>query len=175
MSPKTSNMAARLRPAKTPAIAVRSASFRCAALVFHSADFVPDRYATRNRPNSLMGGNPPEWLTLHCWAARTAGPGCPFTLHAGQPSAPLHPRRVSAESASNESSRPGIIGIVPRLRWHEGPTGTTLLAALRGWAPVLLPVRQTTHIVRSFRSFLASHLYSFRAGTPRTAGPSSAE
>jgi hypothetical protein len=46
-------MAARLRPAKTPAIVVSTASFRCVALVFHSADSVPDRSTTRNRPDSL--------------------------------------------------------------------------------------------------------------------------
>ena len=156
MSPKTSNTARgsayrRGRGNKwvqaPPAREHGQLSLRCACLPLRRLRSRPLRCA--KQAGLTQGDNPPGWLTLRCWAARTAGPGCPFTLHAGQPSAPLHPRRVSAESASNESSRPGIIGIVPRLRWHEGPTGTTLLAALRGWAPVLLPVRQTTHIVRS--------------------------
>jgi hypothetical protein len=42
-------------PGQKPAIAVSTASFRCAALVFHSADSVPDRSTPRNRPDSLMG------------------------------------------------------------------------------------------------------------------------
>ena len=56
-------------------------------------------------------------------------------------------------------------------RWHEGPADATLLTAFRGWASALLPVVHTTHIVRSFHSFLVPHLYSFRADTPRSRVP----
>ena len=83
-------MAARLRPAKTPAIAVRSASFRCAALVFHSADFVPDRYATRNRPDSLMGtiarmADTPLAGCAHGWTRLPFHPSCRPAIRSAPP------------------------------------------------------------------------------------------
>ena len=61
--------------------------------------------------------------------------------------------------------------LATRRGWHEGPADATLLTAFRGWASALLPVFHTTHIVRSFHSFLVPHLYSFRADTPRSRVP----
>jgi hypothetical protein len=79
----------------------------------------------------------------HGWTRLPFHPSCRPAIR----SAP--PAESQRRNRRKRVQPPRQIQIAPRLRWHEGPTSTTLLTALRGWAPVLLPVRQTTHIVRS--------------------------
>ena len=169
ISAKTGNMAARLRPARTQQYGARlRLSPRTSAKAVSTARFAP---ASQNTPTSLTK---PIW-------SETSASGCgrccrsrPCTHRV----AALALRSAVEDSESlacaiatapgNESSRPGQRH---RLRgWLSRTTGEAYGA--RSCAPVASPcspVLHTTHIVRSFRSFLAPHIYSCRAATPRFA------
>ena len=172
ISAKTGNMAARLRPARTQQYGARlRLSPRTSAKAVSTARFAP---ASQNTPTSLTK---PIW-------SETSASGCgrccrsrPCTHRV----AALALRSAVEDSESlacaiatapgNESSRPGQRH---RLRgWLSRTTSRTLRFSLQVFAARLgvrlcSPVRHTTHIVRSFRSCLAPHLYSFRADTPHS-------
>lgn len=162
LSPKTSAIAPRgFARCKTSALTVSTASFRSLR-----------RLRSRIWPTSLTK---PNW-------SDTSPSGCVQCVRPRpsrrRPRTSLCRRRVRElglryrDCAGNESSRPGQRH---RLRgWLSRTTSRTLRFSLQVFAARLgvrlcSPVLHTTHIVRSFRSFLAPHIYSFRAATPRFA------
>jgi len=149
--PKTPK-AARLRPARIPAIAMSPAaspkgpdSLRCTPQI--------GRTLRRHASVPLPESRPCTLATVRLDFRSVSEESAQFSARAGA-------TRVS------RTSRPGTSGQCGTHHRLRGCVGTnerlrlTVLVPARLWPRLANPLLHTTHIVRSFRSFLAPLLYS---------------
>ena len=149
-----------LRTGKTSALTVSTASFRGAALA-KLADLTAKTKLVRDPVAGLRG-------LLSRLPCRHQPAIIPLRSIVGDSDSLASRSRDCARwQVTLSPSRPGQRH---RLRgWLSRTTGEAYGAPASAIvASPCSPVLHTTHIVRSFRSFLAPHIYSFRADTPHS-------